>query len=95
MAAQGIAVTAVINILVCREGGGSLFMTAGNIGLCPPCIRATPLGGRYPSWWGGEGQEPCAGARAVNPPTGRDPEPSWRVGLLREPPAVNPPSGRA
>ena len=41
-----------------------------------------------PSWWVGEVREHCAGARAVHPPTGRDPEPSWQVGLLCEPPAV-------
>ena len=27
-------------------------------GLYPPCTRATPLGGRYPSWWVGEVRKP-------------------------------------
>ena len=39
MAAQGIAVTAVINILVCREGGGSLFIRS----TLPPLISDTPV----------------------------------------------------
>ena len=33
--------------------------------------------------------------RAANPPTGRDPEPSWQVGFGGKPPAANPPARRA
>ena len=68
-------------------GGGrrEFVFDWGVIGICPPCIRATPLGGRYPSWRVGEVREPCA----ANPPTGRDPEPSWQGGLLRKDTELN------
>ena len=95
MAAQGIAVTAVINILVCREGGGSLFMTAGNIGLRPPCTRATPLTGVGSLLVGGWGREPCAHA-PESKPTRQQGSCALLAGgsLPRALPRVNPPANR-
>ena len=39
--------------------GERLIWYSRVFGLCPPCIRATSLGGGYPSWWVGEVREPC------------------------------------
>ena len=38
--------------------GERLIWYSRVFGLCPPCIRATSLGGRCPSWWVGEVREP-------------------------------------